>query len=85
MLGFLLDRYNIQEDHLVNNEVSVTLMKTHELILLVLIAIITFYAVRTWMKRQVELELKALRPPAPSNLVPEKPVISGFAGGIVMA
>jgi hypothetical protein len=60
-------------------------MKTTELILLVLLVIITFYAVRSWMKKQVELELKALVPPAPPNLVPEKPVISGFAGGIVMA
>ena len=60
-------------------------MKTHELILLVLLVIITFYVVRSWMKKQVEFELKALLPLAPPDFVPEKPVISGFAGGIVMA
>lgn len=58
-------------------------MKKQELVLLILLAIIAFYALRFWMKKQVEVEVKALLPRIAPNA--EKSIISGFAGGIVMA
>jgi hypothetical protein len=84
MLGFPLDIHKIQgglsglEHKKRKNE-----MKKQELVLLILLAIIAFYAMRFWMKKQVEVEVKALLPRITPNA--EKPIISGFAGGIVMA